>query len=103
MRSYYTRRANPGRQEYRLFPPGWPSHTTASRSRCHPPSLLSIIQPVAESRCLVTKPAILDSNEVSTLLGLSPNSIAKKVKQSEFLQPVRLGKSNSRAAAVKWL
>ena len=46
-------------------------------------------------------PAILRLNEVSTLLGLSPRSIAKKVKKGELPQPVWRGGPNSED--VGWL
>ena len=40
-------------------------------------------------------PAILGLNEVSTFLGLTPNSILKKVKSGDFPQPVLVGGPNS--------
>ena len=43
----------------------------------------------------MTTPDILLLNQVSTFLGLSPNSILKKVKSGDFPQPVLVGGPNS--------
>ena len=43
----------------------------------------------------VIPPTILDLNEASIFLGLSPNSILKKLKAGKFPQPVLVGGPNS--------
>ena len=50
---------------------------------------------------LVATPAILGLKEVSTFLGLTPNSILKRLKAGKFPQPVVVGEPGSTAAG--WL